>query len=164
MAQALWLAAERIAGVQIGVIVNLNKRFEADAQALAVIEDAAVVIGNAPGSGIEVKVLVETAGVLTAAEFGKAVATAQRPAAPTPTVVIRFAYGGAQERCGVAPDLYFGKVIGGGFPMSRKPAGASLLTPGRRCRPLMRLRYCPCLRRSSRTMRSCPSRSFFMRY
>jgi hypothetical protein len=72
VAQALRFAAERISGVQIGVVVDLDKGFEADAETFAVIEDTAVVIGNAPRSGIEVKVLVESAGLLKAAEFGKA--------------------------------------------------------------------------------------------
>jgi len=54
VAQALRLAAEGILGVQMGVVVDLDERFEADAQALAVVEDAAMVMGNPPGSGIEV--------------------------------------------------------------------------------------------------------------
>jgi hypothetical protein len=64
VAQALRLATEGIPGVQIGIVVNLDERFEADTQALAVVQDAAVVIGNSPGSGIEIEVLVETAGLL----------------------------------------------------------------------------------------------------
>src|SRR5271157_5247195 len=47
-----------------------------------------MVIGNPPGSGIEVQVLVETAGLLEAAELGKAVAAAQGPAAPARAVVV----------------------------------------------------------------------------
>jgi hypothetical protein len=54
VAQALRLAAEGIPCVQIGVVVDLDERFEADAQALAVVEDAAMVIGNPPRSWIEV--------------------------------------------------------------------------------------------------------------
>src|SRR5271166_138068 len=47
-----------------------------------------MVIGNPPGSGIEVQVLVETAGLLEAAELDKAVAAAQGPAAPARAVVV----------------------------------------------------------------------------
>src|SRR6516162_5055507 len=77
VAQTLRLAAKGILGVQISVVVDLDERFETDAQAPAVIEDSAVVIGNAPGPGIEVEVLVERAGLLKAAELGITVAAAQ---------------------------------------------------------------------------------------
>src|SRR5262249_4814757 len=80
--------SEGIPGVQIGVVVDLDERFEADAQALAIIEDTLVMIRNPPWSGIEVEVLVETAGLLEAAELGKAVAAAQGPTASARAVVV----------------------------------------------------------------------------
>src|SRR6516164_3129362 len=47
-----------------------------------------MVIGNPPGSGIEIQALVETASLLEAAELGKAVAAAQGPAAAACAVVV----------------------------------------------------------------------------
>lgn len=42
----------------------------------------------------------------------------------------RFAYGGAQQRYGVVPDLAaFGKIVGGGFPLAAVCASADLMRP-----------------------------------
>src|SRR6516162_4383408 len=60
VAQALRLAAEGILSVEISVVVDLDERLKVDSQTLAVVEDTAVVIGDPPGSRIEVEATIET--------------------------------------------------------------------------------------------------------
>ena len=90
LAVALRLAAERAAAVQVGVVVDLHERLERHAEPLAVAQHAAVVIGNAPRTRIDVQVLVELALLRDAAEFRVAVAAAQAPiASARPAVVFQ---------------------------------------------------------------------------
>src|SRR5262249_3396865 len=67
--------------MQIGVVIELNERFERDVQWLAIIEQRAVMIGNPPWTGIDVEPRCERAGLGVAAELGEAVAAAQAPVA-----------------------------------------------------------------------------------
>ena len=62
-------------------MIELDERFERDAEALAIIEQRAMVIGNSPWAGIEIEALLEFAGLLEATEFGETVAAAERPVA-----------------------------------------------------------------------------------
>ena len=87
VANTLRLAAERIRGVEQGVVVELDEGFERDAEALAVIEQGAVMIGNSPGTRIEIEAFLKAAGLCRAAKFGKTVAAAQRPVASAGTAV-----------------------------------------------------------------------------
>ena len=87
LADALRLAAERLGRMQIGIVIELLERLERHAQPLAVIEQAVVVIGNAPRPGIEVEAGVELAFLRRAAQLGIAVAAAQRPVAAAGAVV-----------------------------------------------------------------------------
>src|SRR5665213_4405927 len=79
---ALRLAAERVVRVDIGVVIDLDERLERDFEALAIIEQRAVVIGNAPRAGIDVEAGIEGAILREAAELDIAVAAAQGPAPP----------------------------------------------------------------------------------
>src|SRR5258708_2943842 len=81
------LAAEGAAAVQIGVVIHLQERLERHAEPLAVAQHAAVVIGDSPGTGIDVQVLVESALLSESAELRVAVAAAQTPIAPACTAV-----------------------------------------------------------------------------
>ena len=51
---ALRLAGERIRSVEQGVMIELDEGFEGDAEALAIIEQGAVMIRNSPRSRIEI--------------------------------------------------------------------------------------------------------------
>src|SRR6476469_4015849 len=64
-------------------MIELNEGFEGDAEALAIIEQGAVMIRNSPRSRIEIKAFLEAAGLRCATEFCKTVATADRPVAPS---------------------------------------------------------------------------------
>jgi hypothetical protein len=57
--------------MQQGVVIELDERLERNAEALAVIEQRAMVIGNPPWPGIDIEALLELAGLLEAAEFGE---------------------------------------------------------------------------------------------
>ena len=87
-AVALRLAAERADAVQIGVVVDLDERLERHAEALAVIQQAAVVVGDAPRPRVEIQAGIELAVLHGAAHFGVAVAAAQRPGASAGAVVV----------------------------------------------------------------------------
>jgi hypothetical protein len=67
MAEALWLAAESLAVVQVGIRVELDERFEADAKSFAVMQQRAMMVGNSPGPRIDVEALVEAAVLRKAA-------------------------------------------------------------------------------------------------
>ena len=86
-AEALRLAAEGTRRVQIGVVVELDEGFQRHVEPAAVIEQCAMMMGNPPRAGIEVEPLLELAGLLEAAEFGKAVAAADRPVAAASAAV-----------------------------------------------------------------------------
>src|ERR1700743_532636 len=77
--QALRHAAERLAAVQIRVVIDLHERFERDTQALAIAEHAAVVVGQPPWSRIDVEAGIEAAFLRRAAQFRIGVAAAQGP-------------------------------------------------------------------------------------
>ena len=61
VAKALRLAVESLSAVHIGVVVHLQERLERDAEALRVMEHAAMMIGNAPGARIEIEPALELA-------------------------------------------------------------------------------------------------------
>ena len=84
----LRLTAEGALRVQVGVVVDLDEGLERDAEALAVIEQRPMVIGDAPGTGIEVEALVEVTILSGAAEFSVAVTAANGPGAATDAVII----------------------------------------------------------------------------
>src|SRR5437868_11444277 len=88
MAVALRLAAERVLGMEIRVVVDVNEGLERDGKPLAVVENSPVVVRNAPRAGIEIKPLVEFATLREPAKFGVRVAAAQGPAAPADAVVV----------------------------------------------------------------------------
>ena len=71
VANALRNASERLGRVQKGVVIELDERLEGDTQALAVIEQRAMVIGNPPWAGIEIEALLEFTGLLEATEFSE---------------------------------------------------------------------------------------------
>ena len=80
-AQPLRLTAERLAVVQVGVVVQLHERLERDPETLAVTEHPVMVVRKSPRTRIDVQTLVEAAFLGNAAKFGVAVAAAQRPVA-----------------------------------------------------------------------------------
>src|SRR5260370_37527275 len=87
IADSLRLAVERIGGVQQRVVIELDERFERDAQPLAIIEYGAVMIGNPPRPRLEIEAVLEAAGLRLGAELRKSVAAAQRPVASSGTAV-----------------------------------------------------------------------------
>src|ERR1044072_882396 len=64
-------------------MIELDEGFEGNSEALAIVEQGAVMIRNSPRSRIEIKAFLEAAGLRRATEFGKTVATADRPVAPS---------------------------------------------------------------------------------
>src|SRR6185369_15042615 len=88
MAVALRLAPIGRARVNPGVVIDLHKGFECDAKLPAVVKHGMVVVGDAPGTGVEVLALGEAAVLHAAAQLGEGVATAYRPAASTGTLVV----------------------------------------------------------------------------
>ncbi|MNN17469.1 hypothetical protein D3C81_1306590 [compost metagenome] len=50
----LWLAAESLSGVDHGVIVDLNKWLQGDAELMAVIKHRVMVVGNPPGTRVQI--------------------------------------------------------------------------------------------------------------
>ena len=80
-ANTLRLAAERAGGMQQGIVIELDERLDRDIEALAVVEQRAVMIRNPPRPGIEIKSVVEFADLLLAAELDISVAAAQCPVA-----------------------------------------------------------------------------------
>src|ERR1700736_1206542 len=85
---ALRLAAKGPAAVQIGVVIDLEERFEGHTEPLAVAENASMVIGNSPRPGIDVQVFVEPTLLGESTEFRVAAAAAQAPIAPAGTIVV----------------------------------------------------------------------------
>ena len=81
MLETLGLAAEGLRVVQIGVVVLLDEGFQLNAQALAVVDHAMMVVGNTPGAGIDVVVAIKGHMLGRAAHLGVGVAASQRPAA-----------------------------------------------------------------------------------
>ena len=75
VAIALRGAAEGGGAVQIGVVVHLNERLERNAQGAAVMQYGVVMVGNAPGPGIDVVSWRELACLRIAAQLGQRVAT-----------------------------------------------------------------------------------------
>src|SRR5712671_6510143 len=87
LADSLRLAAERTGAVQQRIMIELDERLERDAEPLAIIQNRAVMIRNAPGPRIEIEPFLKAAGLGRTTQFGKTVAAAQRPVAPTETAV-----------------------------------------------------------------------------
>src|ERR1035441_3343422 len=87
-AEALRLAAEGVAAVNVGVVVNLDERFERQPEQLAIIQHAAVVIRNSPRARVDVKTRVELAFLRGSAQFDITVAAAQSPVAAAGAVVV----------------------------------------------------------------------------
>ena len=88
MAVALRLAAKGRARVDPGVVVDLHEGFECDAKLPAVVKHGIVVVGDAPGTRVEVLAPGEAAVLHAAAQLGEGVATAYRPAASTCALVV----------------------------------------------------------------------------
>ena len=59
-ADPLRLAAERARGVEQRVVIELDERLERDAEAPAIIQQRAMVIGNPPRTRIDIEALLET--------------------------------------------------------------------------------------------------------
>src|SRR5215467_93242 len=73
--------------MQVGVVIELDERLKRDVEAFAIIEQRAVMIGNAPWPRIDVKAIFELANLGEPSKLGKAVAAAQRPVATAGTRV-----------------------------------------------------------------------------
>ena len=67
---ALRLATERLGIMHQRLVVELDKGFQRDAERLAIMQDGAVVIGNAPRPGIEIIALGKADLLRCAAKFG----------------------------------------------------------------------------------------------
>ena len=74
VADALRLAVERIGGMQIGVVVELDEGLERDPEAAAIVQDCVMMIGNPPRPRIEIEARVELAPLRCSAELGVDVA------------------------------------------------------------------------------------------
>ena len=81
------LTAERTTVMQIRVVVDLDERFQRNAEPLAVIEHAAMVVRDPPRAGIDIKVFIELAMLGRPAELGVSVTAAQAPVAATGAAV-----------------------------------------------------------------------------
>ncbi len=81
------LTAERTTAVQIRVVVDLDKRFQRNAEPLAVVEHAAVVVRDPPRAWIDIKVFVELAMLGRATELGVRITATQAPVAATGAAV-----------------------------------------------------------------------------
>ena len=88
VAIALRLAAERVGGMDIGVVVDLGEGLQRHAQPVDVMQDALVVIGQAPGAGIDVLAGIELDMLGGAAQFGIGVAAIERPVTAAGAAVI----------------------------------------------------------------------------
>ena len=73
---ALGLAAKRLAVVNEGVVIELDEGFELNTEHLAIMQQRAVMVRNAPGAGIEIIAGLERAGLRDAADFHDLVAAA----------------------------------------------------------------------------------------
>ena len=81
MLEALRLAAEGFAVVEVGIVVLLDERFQLDAETLAIVQHTIMVIRNAPWTGIDVVVTFEGDLLGCAPHLGVGVAAAQCPTA-----------------------------------------------------------------------------------
>ena len=81
VANTLRPTAERAGRVQKRIVIELNERLERDVETLAVIKHSTMMIGNPPRAWIEIKSLLEFAGLRETAKFGERVAAAQCPVA-----------------------------------------------------------------------------------
>src|SRR5260221_11358357 len=78
-AQALRLAAKRLAAMQGGVVIDLHEGFERDSKPLAVTEHSAMVIRQPPRTRIDVQVRIKSALLSLSTQLRVAIAAAQRP-------------------------------------------------------------------------------------
>lgn len=74
-------AAKGIRRVEIGVVIDLDERLKRDAEALAIVEQTAMVERDPPRPGIEIEPGIEAALLHRAVQLDVAVTAAQRPAA-----------------------------------------------------------------------------------
>ena len=88
LANALRLAAESVGRMEIRVVIETGERLERDAELPAIIDHRMMVIGNAPGTWVEIMPLGEAAGLRFAAKFGDFVAAANAPVPAARTLVI----------------------------------------------------------------------------
>src|SRR6185312_9901915 len=86
-ADALRRAAKGARGVKIRVVIELDEGLERNVEPLAVVEQRAMMIGNAPRTRIEVEPRLEVAILGGAAEFGVGIAAADGPVAATGALV-----------------------------------------------------------------------------
>ena len=87
-AKALRLAAERLARVQVRVVIRLHERLELHSQEFAVAQHASVMIRQAPRPRVDVEPRIEFALLRESAQFGVVVAAAQRPVAASGAIVV----------------------------------------------------------------------------
>ncbi len=88
LTETLGLPAERILRMHIGVVIDHDEGFELHAEPLGIVEIAAMVIGDAPGAGIEIKPGIEAAFLHLPAHIGEDIAAADRHGAPADAVVV----------------------------------------------------------------------------
>src|SRR5690625_7394852 len=79
LADALRLAAEGLAGVEKGVVIDLLERLQLHAEAFAVGEQSLVMIGDPPGAGVKVEPFVELALLGGPTQLRDFIPTAYRP-------------------------------------------------------------------------------------
>ena len=80
--------------MQIGVVIELDERFEGDPETAAIIEERVMMIGNAPRPRIEIEAGVELACLPRAAELREDVAASNRPVPSARTrVVFEYVHG-----------------------------------------------------------------------
>src|SRR5438874_6184449 len=81
VARALRSAAQRVATMDVCIVVDVNEGFERHPEPFAIIQQRAVMIRNAPRTGVEIESGIEFAALLRATQFREAITASQRPAA-----------------------------------------------------------------------------------
>jgi hypothetical protein len=85
---ALRDAAEGCLRMDIGVVVDLEERLQRYLQEPAVVQQGGVMVGNPPGSGVQIEALVELHVLGETAQLGVAIAAVERPVPASGTVVV----------------------------------------------------------------------------
>ncbi len=88
MAIALGLAAKCVLAMHIGVVVDLHEGLQRHAQAPGIVQYAVVVVGNAPGAGVEILAFVKRAVLFEATQLFVVVTPAQGPGAAACALVV----------------------------------------------------------------------------
>src|SRR5580658_5715304 len=88
LAIATRLAPEGLAAVQVGVVIDLEKRLQRHAQALAVAKHPTMMVRDAPRARIDVKAWIKLTVLGKAAQFRIAVAAAKAPVATAGSSVV----------------------------------------------------------------------------